>query len=148
MYPSLLFLHSWLRWLALAAVLVVFFRALRGGIAGAPWTGSDSMWIKGAAHVMTTQAVIGVLLYAVSPYIRGLLDNMTTTMQDRTTRLFAVEHGVVMLIALGVVHVGSALARKGATDKAKHARAAIFFGVAILLLGYAIPWMRPLFRFG
>jgi hypothetical protein len=148
MYPSLLVLHSWIRWLALGAVLFVFLRALRGAFAGAAWTGKDAAWIKGAAHLMTMQFVLGVLLYAVSPYIRSLLDNMSATMQDRTSRLFAVEHAVMMTLALGLLHAGSAVARKGSTDAAKHKRAAIFFGVALLVIGYAIPWMRPMFRMG
>ena len=42
----------------------------------------------------------------------------------------------------------SVLEVEGATDKAKHTRAAVAFGIALLLIGYAIPWTRPMFRFG
>ena len=148
MYPILLVVHSWLRWAALAGVVVVFARAIRGASSGAPWTSTDTKCIKGAAHLLTGQAVLGVVLYMLSPYIQGLLADMSNTMHDRVSRLFAVEHAVVMILALGLAHMGSAIARKGATDHARHVRAAIFFGVVILLMGYAIPWMRPMWRFG
>jgi hypothetical protein len=105
-------------------------------------------WMKGAAHTLTAQVAIGVLLFATSPYIRGLLHGMSTTMHDRVSRFFVVEHGVVMLLAVGATHMGAAIAQKGATARAKHKRAATFFGIAGLLVAYAIPWWRPLFRVG
>jgi hypothetical protein len=148
MYGSLLLLHSWLRWLVLAAVVLVFLRELRSAATGAQWQNADLTWMKGAAHLLTAQIMIGVLLYATSPYIRSLLSDMGNTMSDRTSRLFAIEHGVVMVLALAATHMGAAIAKKGATDKAKHTRAAIFYGVALLLIGYAIPWMRPMLRLG
>jgi hypothetical protein len=148
MYPSLLVLHSWLRWFAVAGVLFVFLRALRGAMTGAPWTRSDTAWIKGTAHILTIQAMLGLLLYAVSPYIRALIADMGTTMQDRTSRLFAVEHAVVMVIVVALSHIGFAVSRKATTEKGRHVRVAIFFGIALLLTGYAIPWMRPMFRLG
>ena len=148
MYHAVLILHSWLRWAALAGVIIVFTRAIRGASSGAPWSAADTRWIKGAAHLVTGQAALGVLLYLLSPYIHRLLADMSATMHDRTARLFAVEHGAVMLLVVGLCHMGSAIARKGATDHAKHRRAAIFFGIVILLMGYAIPWMRPILRFG
>jgi uncharacterized membrane protein len=148
MHPSLLILHSWLRWLALAGVVIVVLRALRGTATSAPWSKSDTAWMKGSAHLLGVQVMIGVLLYAVSPYIRSLLSDMGNTMGDRASRLFAVEHGVVMILALVLTHVGASAAAKATTDKGKHTRAAIFFGIALLLIGYAIPWMRPMFRMG
>lgn len=148
MYPTLLVLHSWLRWLALGAVVIVVLRALRGAATKSPWTKSDLAWMKGAAHLLGVQVMIGVLLYAVSPYIRSLLSDMGTTMGDRATRLLAVEHGVVMILALAATHIGAARAAKATDDKSRHVRAAVFFGIALLLIGYAIPWMRPMLRMG
>jgi hypothetical protein len=148
MYSTLLVVHSWLRWVALAAVVLVFLRAARGAMSSAPWTKSDFTWMKGAAHVVTAQVMIGVVLYAVSPYIRSLLGNMSATMGDRGSRLLAVEHAVVMIIAVALTHIGAARVAKAPDDKSKHTRAAVFFGVALLLIGYGIPWMRPMFRLG
>jgi hypothetical protein len=148
MYASLLIVHSWLRWLALAALIIVVVRALRGVTTGAPWHASDPKWMAGAAHLLTLQLGVGALLYGVSPYIRSLLGDMGGAMADRVSRLFVVEHAAMMLLALGATHMGAAIARRAPTDAARHARAAAFFGVALLIVLYAIPWMRPLLRMG
>jgi hypothetical protein len=148
MYTALLVLHSWLRWLALAAVILVVIRAMLGAASSSPFGEADNKWIKGAAHLLTAQAMIGILLYAVSPYIRSLLGDMGAAMRDKTSRMFVVEHVVIMLIVVALAHMGFAIARKGKDHKARHTRIAIFYGIGLLLMAYAIPWMRPLFRFG
>lgn len=127
--------------------MFVLYRAVRGLRAGTPWTGDDSTWIKGAAHAMTAQLVIGVLLYATSPVMRTLLDQMGPTLHDRGARLLAIEHPIAMTVAVGLTHMGSAIARKGATDGAKHKRAAIFTAITLAVILAGIPWGRPLFRF-
>ena len=148
MYEPLLFIHSWFRWLAFAGVLVVFFKELRAASTTTPWQRSDLMWMKAAAHTLAAQIVIGILLYATSPYIHGVLSDLKSASHDRVNRFFVFEHGIVMLLAIGATHMGAAIAQRGATDKSKHVRAAIFFGSAALLMVYAIPWWRPLFRLG
>ena len=148
MYSLLLVLHSWLRWFALVSVILVVVRSIRGAASSLPLSDTDAKWIKGAAHILTAQAMIGIVLYAVSPYIRSLLSDMGSAMRDRASRLFAVEHAVIMILVVALAHMGFAIARKGATGKAKHTRIVIFYGIALLLMGYAIPWMRPLYRFG
>jgi len=148
MYTLLLIVHSWLRWFALAAVIVVVIRSMRGAAANTPLTDVDEKWIKSAAYILTAQAMIGILLYAVSPYTRSRLADMAAAVQDRTSRLFAVEHVVVMIIVVALSHIGFAIAKKVRANKAKHTRIVIFYGIALLLMGYAIPWMRPLYRFG
>jgi hypothetical protein len=146
MYPALLFLHSSLRWVALGAIVVVLVRALLGLRRGAAWRRSDLVWAKAAAHLMTAQLVVGLLLYAVSPVVRDLLDNMGATMKDPVGRFFAVEHAFIMVLALGVAHMGAAIARKGTTDRARFTRLAVAFTVVLAVVGYGIPWARPLFR--
>jgi hypothetical protein len=44
--------------------------------------------------------------------------------------------------------MGRALSKKATEPVAKHRMAAILFGLATLAILLAIPWSRPLFRFG
>jgi hypothetical protein len=148
MYASLLTLHSWLRWLALGAVLFVFLRSVRGVVATTAWTRADMSWLKGAAHTMSIQFLLGILVFAVSPYVRSLMSDMADTMRDRTARFIAVEHPTVMVLAVALVHIAAIAVRGAGTDKAKHTRAAVCFGLALLLIGYGIPWTRPFLRLG
>lgn len=144
----LLIVHSWFRWFAVAGVLVAFVNALRSAAIEAPWQRVDVILSKSAAHLMNVQVVLGVAVYATSPMIRGLLGNMQNTMRDPDARFFAVEHAGVMLLAVGAVHMGAALAKKADTDQGKHTRIAVFFAVALVLMAYGIPWTRPLLRMG
>src|SRR5438105_2731235 len=117
MYSLLLILHSWLRWFALASVIIIVIRSMRGAASNSPLSDLDAKWIKGAAHILTAQAMIGIMLYAVSPYIRSLLSDMRAAMRDRTSRLFAVEHAAIMVLVVALAHMGFAIARKGKTNK-------------------------------
>lgn len=49
-----------------------------------------------------------------------------------------------MILSVGFAHLGSMLPKKAAMDADKHARAAIFFALALLFLLLGIPWGRPL----
>ena len=81
------------------------------------------------------------------------LRDFAGAMTNAGTRFFAVEHSLVMVVGLVLVHVGRTLSKKGADDRQKHLRAAIWFIIALVLILVAIPWPfmsagRPLFRFG
>jgi hypothetical protein len=65
---------------------------------------------------------------------------MSEIMKDRTARFFVVEHLTAMLIAIILIHIGKAQARKKIGDAAKHQRTAIYYGIALLLILISIPW--------
>ena len=59
-------------------------------------------------------------------------------------RFFGLEHAVYMILAVILAHIGSALSKKAADSRGKFVRAAIFYGLALLLVLLGIPWGRPL----
>jgi hypothetical protein len=61
-------------------------------------------------------------------------------MKDAFLRFYAVEHLALMLVALGLVHVGRARSRKAPSDAARHRAASIFFLLGLLAILVAIPW--------
>jgi hypothetical protein len=61
-------------------------------------------------------------------------------------RPIVVEHLSMMLLALGLVHVGVARSRKAVQDRSKHKQAAIWFTLSVAAILAAIPWGRPLLR--
>jgi mono/diheme cytochrome c family protein len=71
---------------------------------------------------------------------------MGASMRVRELRFFGLEHPLQMFIAIGLVHMGQARARKAATDRGRFRWAAGAFTVATLLILTAIPWWRPLVR--
>jgi hypothetical protein len=150
MHEILLVLHSLLRWLVVVGAVVAIGRAVMGWLGNKSWSATDGRWNAIFVHSMTTQFVIGLILYAfVSPITtQGVFPDFRAAMKDPILRFWAVEHITMMFIALALAHIGSARVRKAATDLAKHKMAAIFFGLAIALVVASIPWAsRPLFRF-
>jgi len=77
---------------------------------------------------------------------------MGPLMKNNYDRFFVVEHAFMMIIAWILVHIGRSAVKKAATDRAKHKKMLIFYGIALLLILISIPWpfrvevARPLFR--
>jgi len=153
MYLPVLVLHSLLRWLVLLAGLLAVVRAITGMVGPRPWTPTDSR--SGRLFVLSidVQTLIGLVLYGVlSPITKGAFEDMAVAMRDSTLRFWAVEHVVMMLVALVLAHVGRARSRGAVADAVRHRRAAIFFTLALVLVFMAMPWpwareARPLFPF-
>jgi hypothetical protein len=150
MYPTILLLHSWLRWAVLLAGLIVVFRALSR--ARRPWTPADSRAVSFFSIALDIQFLLGALLYFVlSPITRLAFADFAAAMRTSGIRFWAVEHLFGMVVAVVLVHIGRSRIRKAPTDEKRHRLALIFFGLALLAILAAIPWpglpnARPLFR--
>jgi hypothetical protein len=147
MYAIVLSLHNVLRWLVLVAGVLAVVEAIRG------WTGARPWRIGGAGRLfpisLDVQFLVGVLLYAVlSPTTRAAFADFGAAMRAPQLRFFAVEHAVLMVLALVAAHLGKVLAPKAADDAGRHRRAAVWYGLALLLVLAGMPWFRPLFRLG
>ena len=86
---------------------------------------------------------MGLALYFFGPRgynaVKDAAD-MGAVMKEPFTRFFGVEHITGMLIAIILIHVGKAQARKRISDRAKHKRTLIFYLIALLLILATIPW--------
>lgn len=152
MYEALVIAHSWLRWLVLLTALFAFFRAIGGRMSRRDWDRADEA--AGWLFVMSLdlQVVIGVVLYLfLSPYTMSAWSNMPEAMRDSSVRFWAVEHLVGMLGGAALAHIGRAKIRKASDPARRHFLAAVFFGLALLVIFASIPWpfmpaARPLYR--
>lgn len=154
MYEFMIYVHSWLRWIIVLAGVIATILAL-----GA-WMRNRGLEKKnrilngvfvGSLHL---ELLIGLLLYFVySKLIHiGEMD-MGAIMKDSTARYWNVEHITTMIIAVVIAQIGSSWSKKARTPRKASGRAALFFGVAILLIFVTIPWPfksrfegRPYFR--
>jgi hypothetical protein len=147
-YEFLKGLHNLMRWIVLLGGVAALVSVVRGLAARAPWTPRER--IVGAVFVgaLSLQFLLGLLLYFVSPIVRGGFVDFGAAMGDDTTRFFLVEHMVIMLLAVVAAQVGLSLARRAPDDRASLTRAVIGFGLSMLLILYGIPWWRPLLPWG
>ena len=148
---TVLILHSILRWAVLLFGLWTFFSALSGVISKRTYTNGDG---KANFFFMLScdiQLLIGLILY----FSNGWADQIKTlgeNMKNAPVRFYTMEHELMMLIAIILVHVGRVSVKKAMTPAGKHKKGLIFFGLAIILILVSIPWpfreqiARPLFR--
>ena len=150
MYPTVLLLHSWLRWLAVVGGFVTVLSAL-GKDSGA--VRRAERWSLVFVTALDAQMLLGLLLYGMlSPFTAEAMRDFGAAMRDPVLRFWAVEHLTMMIAAVVLVHVGRVLARKTADLEKKRKRLLICCGIALLLMLGGIPWPgmasgRPLFRF-
>lgn len=152
MYSTLLALHSSIRWLVLASLLVAIFRAYRGWLSKREFTGLDNSvrhWTATIAHIQLT---LGLILYFISPIVDYFLHNFWDAIHQREIRFFGMEHSSMMITAVVVITIGSAKAKRKPTDAEKFRTMAIWFAIGLFIILTSIPWSfspltsRPNFR--
>ncbi len=146
-----LMLHNILRWAVLLFGLWSVISAILGVVNKRNYTKADDRSNFFFMLSCDIQLLLGLILYYANSWFDRLKD-LGNNMKDTNNRFFTMEHGLLMIIALILVHVGRVSVKKAVTPAAKHKRTLLFFGLAILLILAAIPWpfrdaiARPLFR--
>lgn len=151
MYLTLLTLHSVMRWVVLSGLLFGLFRAYRGWLGHHAFTPLDNTTRHTVATLAHVQLLLGFGLYAVSP-VAGAF-HFRAAEHTPGGLFFGVLHVVLMVMAIVVLTVGSALAKRRPAAPARFRTMALWFTAALLLMLLAVPWpfsplaSRPYFRF-
>jgi hypothetical protein len=150
MYDVTLLLHSLIRWLVLLTGLAAAGRGIAGW-SGRRWSAADDRIGKLFVGSLDIQLLLGLILYVVlSPTVSTAFRNIGGAMRDPVLRFFLVEHAAGMIIAIVLGHIGRVRTKKATSDAAKQRAAAVFYGLAIIVILLSIPWpfmpaARPLF---
>lgn len=146
MYTGLLHTHNLFRWLVLAVALLAIVLAFSGWFGKRNWKKIDNISGLLLTMFVDIQLVIGLILYAfVSPITRSAFADFGAAMKNEVLRFYAIEHFVMMLIALILVHIGRSKSKKAVVVNKKHRSAAIFYTIALVIILAGIPWDRALF---
>lgn len=140
MYFILLFFHSIVRWLVLAALLYSIYRAWKGYKNHRPFTKTDNAvrhWTATIAHI---QLIIGFTLYLKSPQIKYFFSWPQLAIRQPEMAFFAIAHILLMLLSIVIITIGSALAKRKLTDREKFRTMMSYYSIALLLIFLAIPW--------
>lgn len=147
MYSALLATHNVVRWLVLAVGLFAVVRAWRGWVTRAVWTESDTKVLKAFTGVASLQFVVGIVLYLMSPLVHQGWGDMGAAMRNASVRQFVIEHPLMMIVTVALVHIGAGRVRKATSDSGRFQTATIWWGIAnAVTLGFT-PWARPLLPF-
>jgi len=152
MYPTLLALHSLVRWFVLISLLYSIFLTYRGWLRHKTFSKHDNSvrhWTATIAHIQFT---VGVWLYFISPIVDYFLNNFGDAVHEREFRFFGMEHSLMMLTAVALISIGSAKAKRRQTDREKFRTMAVWFTIALVIILTSVPWAfspltsRPYFR--
>lgn len=152
MYNTLLALHSFTRWLVLGSLALALFCAYRGWLLKKTFSKTDNQVRIISAAVAHVQLVLGLTLYFISPIVNYFLHNFKTAVHERVIRFFGMEHITMMLVAIVLITIGSAKAKRKPTDEQKFKTWAVWYTVALVIIFFSIPWAfspltsRPYYR--
>ena len=82
------------------------------------------------------QLLIGLAWYFMSPWYKSMKAEGITA----SNRLLAVEHPIIMVLAIILITIGWSKHKKQTTDGGKFKMFTIFYGLALLLILSRIPW--------
>lgn len=88
-----------------------------------------------SAHL---QLLIGLIIYFVSPL--GIKSFSGANMSNSLSRLYFLEHPLMMLIAIVLITIGYSKAKKAKEDYAANRTVFIMYTIALILILSRIPW--------
>lgn len=145
-YPTLLSIHGYWRWVVLLTAVVSIIAAIRGVVGGRPFApGGRKAGVLYVAAV-DMQFLIGIGLLFLSPLVRAAFMDVGAAMKQKELRFFLAEHTTAMLIAVTFAHIGWTRCKKAASDALKYRRLLLWNSLSLAAILIGIPWWRPLFR--
>ena len=132
--------HSYWAYLVLAILIFAVINAILGLSKKKQFTDKDIRIGLFALIVSHMQLLIGLAWYFMSPWFSALTEDTGAVMKEKSLRLLAVEHPVMMVLAIVFITIGWSKHKKKTTDSAKFKTFAIFYGIGLLLMLSKIPW--------
>ena len=128
-------LHSYWAYIVLAVLIFTVINAIIGLVQKKEFTHKEfrlGLFTLITAHI---QLLVGFLVYFIGGYQKGLGD-----MKDSAVRLLALEHPLMMIIAITLITIGWSKHKKQVKSETKFKTFAIFYGLALVLILARIPW--------
>tara|TARA_B110000438_G_C15706789_1_gene603531 strand:+ start:547 stop:981 length:435 start_codon:yes stop_codon:yes gene_type:complete len=140
MYTGLQHLHSFMPYLLLTVLvlaLIKSFVAYRNNQAHTEAHRKNGLMVLILAHIQLT---LGCILYFVSPMSKAGLSDMGAAMKDSTLRLYALEHPLMMILAIVFITLAYSKSKKDIADSLKHKVKWVYYLIALVLILSRIPW--------
>lgn len=132
-------IHSYWAYLVLAFLILAVLNSVTGVTSKREFKDKDlrlSLFTLIFSHI---QLLIGLGWYFMSPWYKTLKEQGIGNI-DAQTRLLAVEHPFVMILAIVLITMGWSKHKKKESDTVKFKTIAIFYGLALVFVLSRIPW--------
>lgn len=129
-------IHSYWAYLVLAILTLAVLNAITGVTSKRDFKDKDlrlSLFTLIISHI---QLLIGLGWYFMSPWYKSMKANGI----NADNKLLAVEHPIIMILAIVLITIGWSKHKKKDSDLAKFKTIAIFYGLALILVLSRIPW--------
>lgn len=152
MFQTLTFYHSFMRWLVLISLINALYFAYKGYRNQSQFSKAHNAIRHITATIAHIQLILGILIYTQSPIIKYFRQNFNEAIQHPDITFFALIHMLLMLTAIALITIGSAIAKRKTLDQHKFKTILLWYSLALLLIIIAIPWPfsplanRPYFR--
>jgi hypothetical protein len=134
MYVGLLHLHSNLPYLLLLLMLLVLVFCLKGMFKSEVFGKTINKLVLFAMITAHIQWTVGLVLYFVSPNVKSI----GQAMSNSTDRLYALEHPLLMTIALVLLTIARVKSKKS-EDTSMYKKTAIYFMLALACILFCLP---------
>ena len=133
-------IHSYWAYLVLIVLIFAVINAIIGLTQKKEFTHKD--FRLGLFTLITThiQLLIGLGWYFASPWFKALTSNGGEVMKDSGARLLAVEHPIMMILAIVLITMGWSKHKNEVKSESKFKKFAIFYGLALIIILSRIPW--------
>ena len=135
-------IHSYWAYLVVLMLLFAVVNAIIGLTKKKEFTDKDVRIGLFALIVSHIQLLIGLGWYFMSPAYKALKANSSEVMANSASRLSAIEHPLMMIIAIVLITIGWSKHKKKTEDAAKFKTFAVFYGLALVFVLSRIPWSQ------
>ncbi len=120
--------HSIFRWVVLIAAIGALALSVMAATGSRPWDAMSDRFSLLFTIAMDIQLLIGIVLWVVEKRWEG------------TEPALSFLHPLLMIVAVGLAHVGRTRADREKVDRRRGATAAIFFAASLVVVLLAIPF--------
>ncbi len=136
-------IHSYWAYIAVIILIAAVINAIIGLTQNKEFKDKDLRISLFTLIVMHLQLLIGLGWYFMSPAYKAIKEiGMGEVMKNSGSRLLAIEHPLMMVLAIVLITVGWSKHKKQTTDKGKFKTIAIFYGLGLLFVLSRIPWSQ------
>jgi hypothetical protein len=142
--------HSIFRYLVLIVLIVTIYLAWEGYFFNKKYTKKDRILAGATSGISHIQLLLGFVLYFQSPVAQGFWADKSFRWTDNL--FFGILHFALMSIAIVLITIGAALAKRETVDEVRFKIILKYFIFAFLIILIAIPWpfsplaQRPFIR--
>ena len=138
MYPIVRNLHSITAYLLVASTIFVILLSIIQSLRRKPFQKSHLKYALICMTLSHIQLIIGIALYFLSPL--GFRSISKMGMKISYTRLYFLEHPMMMIIGIILLTIGYSRAKRLRKDSKRYNTLIVFYLIGLIMILSRIPW--------